>query len=376
MVRTRPQRNVPEGLDDAQRERYARHLVLPDVGEKGQVRLLGASVLVVGAGGLGSPALLYLSAAGVGKIGIVDHDVVRVSNLQRQIIHSTAMTGDSKVSSAAGRISELNPDVHVEAIEQKLTHENALSIIEGYDVVLDGTDNFDSRYLIGDACEVLGKPWVFGSIHRFDGQVSTFNLDGGPNYRDLFPESPPPELAPNCAEAGVLGVLPGLVGTIQATEAIKAILGIGEPLSGKLLTIDALTMEMRTLSFSANPDRIRVTSIKALKSGLFMEISPTDYKSRLDEGWSPFLFDVRRADEEGIVSIDGTDLRIQHLQVPGRIEEIPRDRDVVIYCRTGGRSAAIARFLCESGWSGNLIYNLSGGIHEWSDTVDSSFPKY
>jgi len=366
----------PEGLNDAQRERYARHLVLPNVGEKGQMRLLEASVLVVGAGGLGSPALLYLSAAGVGKIGIMDHDVVNVSNLQRQIIHSTVMIGDSKVSSAAGRISEHNPDVHVEAIEQKLTHENALSVIGGYDVVLDGTDNFDSRYLIGDACEVLGKPWVFGSIHRFDGQVSTFNLDGGPNYRDLFPEPPPPELAPNCAEAGVLGVLPGLVGTIQAAEAIKAILGIGEPLSGKLLTIDALTMEMRTLSFSADPERARVTSIEAPKSDLFMEISPTDYESRLDGGWSPFLLDVRRADEEGIVSIDGTDLRIQHDRVPGRIEEIPRDRDVVIYCRTGVRSAAVARFLYESGWSGNLIHNLSGGIHEWSDTVDSSFPKY
>ncbi len=366
----------PEGLNDAQRERYARHLVLPDVGEKGQVRLLGASVLVVGAGGLGSPALLYLSAAGVGKIGIMDHDMVNMSNLQRQIIHNTSAIGNSKASSAATRISELNPEIQVEAIEQKLTHDNALSVIEGYDVVLDGTDNFDSRYLIGDACEVLGKPWVFGSIHRFDGQVSTFNLNGGPNYRDLFPKPPPPEFAPNCAEAGVLGVLPGLVGTIQAAEAIKAILGIGVPLSGELLIIDALTMEMRTLSFSTDPNRARVTSIEAPKSGLFMEISPTDYIHRLEGNWRPFLLDVRRAEEEEIVSIGGTDLRIQHLQVPGRIEEIPSDMDIVIYCRTGGRSAAVARFLSESGWVGSQIYNLSGGIHEWSDTVDSSFPKY
>jgi adenylyltransferase/sulfurtransferase len=243
-------------------------------------------------------------------------------------------------------------------------------------VVLDGTDNFDSRYLIGDACEVLGKPWVFGSIHRFDGQVSTFNLNGGPNYRDLFPEPPPPEFAPNCAEAGVLGVLPGLVGTIQAAEAIKVILGIGVPLSGELLIIDALTMEMRTLSFSTDSNRARVTSIETPKSGLFMEISPTDYIHRLEGNWQPFLLDVRRAEEEEIVSIGGTDLRIKHLQVPGRIEEIPSDMDIVIYCRTGARSAAVARFLSESGWVRSQIYNLSGGIHEWSDTVDSGFPKY
>ncbi|MDP6662182.1 MAG: molybdopterin-synthase adenylyltransferase MoeB [Candidatus Thalassarchaeaceae archaeon] len=367
---------MSDGLDGAQRERYARHLVLPDVGEEGQSRLLGASVLVVGAGGLGSPALLYLAAAGVGKIGIVDLDVVSVSNLQRQIIHSTSTIGDSKASSAARRVSDLNPDVLVEAIEQRLDHGNALDIIKRYDVVLDGTDNFDSRYLIGDACEVLGKPWVFGSIHRFDGQVSMFNLDGGPNYRDLFPEPPPLEFAPNCAEAGVLGVLPGLVGTIQATEAIKAILGIGGSLCGKLLTIDALTMEMRTLSFSANPDRVRVSSLEKSKGAMFSEISPKDYVSRLENGWAPFLLDVRRAEEEDIVSIAGTDLRIQHSQVLGRIDEIPRDRDVVIYCRVGSRSAAVARFLSEYGRLDNSIYNLSGGIHAWSETVDSSFIKY
>jgi adenylyltransferase/sulfurtransferase len=367
---------VPDGLDEAQRERYARHLVLPDVGEEGQSRLLEASVLVVGAGGLGSPALLYLAAAGVGKIGIVDHDVVSLSNLQRQIIHSTSTVGESKASSAARRVSDLNPDVLVEAIEQRLDHDNALGIIERYDVVLDGTDNFDSRYLIGDACEVLGKPWVFGSIHRFDGQVSTFNFDDGPNYRDLFPKRPPLEFAPNCAEAGVLGVLPGLVGKIQATEAIKTVLGIGDPLCGKLLTIDALTMEMRTLSFSAGPDRVRISSLEKPKESLFAEISPTDYVSRLENGWMPFLLDVRKAAEEGIVSIDGTDLRIQHRQIPGRIEEIPKDRDVVIYCRTGRRSTAVAQFLSDNGWPGNMVYNLSGGIYAWSETVDSSFPKY
>lgn len=367
---------MSDHLEESQRERYSRHLVLPDVGEEGQLRLLNASVLVVGAGGLGSPALLYLAAAGMGKIGIIDHDVVSISNLQRQIIHSMGSLGDNKASSAAMRIVDLNEDIAVEVIEKKLTSENAINIIQDYDIIVDGTDNFDSRYLIGDACEALGKPWVFGSIHRFDGQVSAFNVDGGPNYRDLFPEPPPPELAPNCEEAGVLGVLPGIVGTIQATEVIKIILGIGEILSGKLLTIDALTMEMRSLAFSSDPRRVRATSVTAPDPVGFHEISPVEYVKRIEGGWMPFLLDVRSADEEQIASIDGTALRIRHLSVPNRMSEIPTEEDVVIYCRTGGRSAAVARFLSESGWPDGSVYNLSGGIHEWSDTIDSEIAKY
>jgi len=367
---------MANGLSSEQSDRYARHLALPDVGEEGQLSLLNSSVLVVGAGGLGSPAILYLAAAGVGRIGVMDFDTVSLSNLQRQVIHSSGSIGDSKVGSAAKRIHGLNPDVEVIEIEEKLTNENSIGIIENFDLVLDGTDNFETRYLIGDTCEALGKPWVFGSIHRFDGQVSSFNYDNGPNYRDLFPEAPPPELAPNCAEAGVLGVLPGIVGTIQATEAIKMILGVGEILSGKLLTIDARNMEMRALSFKANSSRKRACLADIEQLSSFSEISPLEFVNRTKEGWNPFLLDVRRSDEEEIVKLEGTDLRIQHMHVPSRMDEIPKDEEVVIYCRVGGRSAAVARFLVESGWPSHSVYNLSGGIHEWSDTVDSSIIKY
>tara|TARA_Y100001960_G_scaffold121447_1_gene129735 strand:+ start:280 stop:1383 length:1104 start_codon:yes stop_codon:yes gene_type:complete len=367
---------MKEVLSPTQTDRYSRHLVLPGVGEEGQISLLKSSVLVVGAGGLGSPALMYLAAAGVGKIGIIDDDVVSVSNLQRQIIHSSSSVGRPKVSSAAKWIEGLNDEIEVVAIEKKLTTGNSLEVIEEYDVVLDGTDNFETRYLIGDSCEILGKPWVFGSIHRFEGQVSTFNLDDGPNYRDLFPDPPPPELAPNCSEAGVLGVLPGLVGTIQATEAIKVILGAGDCLRGRLLTIDSLSMEMRALSFSKNPERKRVSSLKEEFGVDSSEIGALEFVERKQNGWEPFLLDVRRSDEEAIATIEGTDLRIMHMEIPDNLEEIPVDRDIVIYCRTGVRSAAVAKFLSESGWSSDRIYNLSGGIHAWSDSVDSTIIKY
>ncbi len=376
-------------VSDEQGARYARHLTLPEVGPEGQ-RLLGkASVLVVGAGGLGSPALLYLAAAGIGQIGVIDDDSVDISNLQRQVLHDTASVGDAKVVSARRRLTELNPEIVVEAHEARLGVDNALGLIGEYDVVIDGSDNFSTRYLIGDACEILGRPWVFGSIHRFEGQVATFNFDGSPNYRDLFPEAPPSELAPNCAEAGVLGVLPGIVGSIQATEAIKIVLGIGEPLIGRLLVIDALGMRMRSLSYSHDPSRPTVTElsehtvecssqadvIEELRSEM-LEISPADYAERVGSGWTPFLLDVRRADEERLTSLEGTSLRIQHNSVPQRSDEIPRGRDVVVYCRTGVRSAAVARYLVTSRDSEGRVYNLSGGIHEWSDTVDSSVIKY
>ena len=367
--------------------RYARHLVLPEVGPEGQLMLQEASVLVVGAGGLGSPALLYLAAAGIGRIGLIDDDTVDVTNLQRQILHSTSEVGESKAASAERRISDLNPEVTVEAIEGRLDTTNALDIIGRYDILIDGTDNFETRYLIGDACEILGKPWVFGSIHRFEGQVATFNLDGGPNYRDLFPEPPEDGLAPNCAEAGVLGVLPGIVGSIQATEAIKAILRIGDSLNGKLLVIDALSMDFRTLGFSKDKSREVVTELKQetvescssdvdSPSEMMLVISPAEFVKRRDSGWDVFLFDVRRSEEEAIATLSGTALRIEHNQVPMRMAEIPLDRDIVVYCRTGVRSAAVARYLVSSGLAKGEGYNLRGGIHEWSDTVNSNIIKY
>ena len=367
--------------------RYARHLALPEVGPEGQLALQEASVLVIGAGGLGSPALLYLAAAGIGRIGLIDDDTVDVTNLQRQILHSTSEVGESKAASAERRISDLNPEVTVEAIEGRLDATNALEIICRYDIIIDGTDNFETRYLIGDACEILGKPWVFGSIHRFEGQVATFNLEGGPNYRDLFPEPPEEGLAPNCAEAGVLGVLPGIVGSIQATEAIKVILGIGDSLNGKLLVIDALSMGFRTLGFSKNESREAVTELKqesvkscssdeGSPSGVMLVISPVEFVQRRDSGWDVFLLDVRRSEEKAIATLSGTDLRIEHNQVPMRMSEIPLDTDIVVYCRSGSRSAAVARYLVSSGLAKGEVYNLRGGIHEWSDTVNPNIIKY
>ncbi len=363
-------------LNPEQRERYARHLVLPGVGAEGQEKLLKSSVLVVGAGGLGSPALMYLAAAGVGRIGIIDNDTVSSSNLQRQIIHNVSWVGKSKVESASNWIKGLNPDIDVIGMDDRLTQGNSLEILGDYDVIIDGTDNFQSRYLIGDSCEILDKPWIFGSIHRFEGQVSTFNLNDGPNYRDLFPTPPPPELAPNCSEAGVLGVLPGLVGTIQASEAIKVILGIGENLIGKLLAIDALTMEMRSLSFSKNPERVRVTRLGGSISRDFEEIGAKDLFEQRRDGWKPFLLDVRRAHEEAIASIEGTDARIMHLEIPKRLSELPTETDIVVYCRSGHRSAAVARFIIESDLEIGRVFNLTGGILSWSDNVDPKIVKY
>ena len=306
-------------VSDEQSARYARHLTLPEVGPEGQRLLNEASILVVGAGGLGSPALLYLAAAGIGRIGGIDDDSVDLSNLQRQVLHGTSAIGEAKVVSAERRLSDLNPEITIEAYEARLGVDNALDLIGGFDLVIDGSDNFSTRYLISDACEILGKPWVFGSIHSFEGQVTTFNLDGGPNYRDLFPKAPPMELAPNCAEAGVLGVLPGIVGSIQATEAIKIILGVGEPLSGRLLVIDALGMRMRSLSYSHDLSRAAVSALSdyAIECSNpantdeesqreMLEINPVDYVERVAQGWSPFLLDVRRMDEERIVSLEGS----------------------------------------------------------------------
>ena len=378
-------------LSPNERARYARHIILPDVGEDGQKALRQSSVMVIGAGGLGSPALLYLAAAGIGKIGIIDDDEVDISNLQRQIIHSTSDVGSLKSDSARRSISELNPGVDVVSFNTRLNAGNSLQLLAGWDVVIDGSDNFPTRYTISDACEILGTPWIFGSIHRFQGQISVFNYNNGPNYRDLFPSSPSPELAPNCAEAGVLGVLPGIIGTMQASEAIKILLGIGKSLSGQLLVIDLKTMTTRLLTYGKDTTRKPITEMSEElvmaacettrhpaepTSSNTLQISPIDFVYKRAQGWKPFLLDVRRADEEAITSLQGTDLRIMHLEVPSKMQELPRDNDIVVYCRTGVRSDAVVRFLSDNGWRKENVYNLLGGIHLWSDTVDSSIIKY
>jgi len=381
-------------LTNDEKARYARHLILPQVGEIGQKKIKSASVLVVGAGGLGSPVLMYLAAAGIGKIGIIDDDKIELTNLQRQIIHSTSSIGELKTESAKKRINQINPEIIVEIFDTRLTIENAKEIINRYDVIVDGTDNFATRYTISDCCEILGKPWVFGSIHRFEGQVSVFNLNGSPNYRDLFPKAPPPELAPNCAEAGVLGVLPGIIGSFQANEVLKIILEMDGILDSELLLIDTQTMNIRKLRYNANKEREKVTELseEAISCALGLdeeqsldvsdtkenmkEISPIEYVDKVKNGWKPFFLDVRREDEEKIVTLPNTNLRISHTEIPSRLEEIPSDQDIVIYCRSGARSAMVANFLKMSGNYPMEIYNLSGGIHLWASTVDSSIPRY
>ena len=381
-------------LTNDEKARYARHLILPQVGEAGQKKIKSASVLVVGAGGLGSPVLMYLAAAGIGKIGIIDDDKVDMTNLQRQIIHSTSSIGELKTESAKRRIKQINPEIIVDIFGTRLTIENAKEIIDGYDIIVDGTDNFATRYTISDCCEILGKPWVFGSIHRFEGQVSVFNLNGSPNYRDLFPKAPPPELAPNCAEAGVLGVLPGIIGSFQANEVLKIVLEMDGILDSELLLIDTQTMNIRKLRYNSNKEREKVTELseEAISCALGLdeeqsldasstkqnmkEISPLEYVNKVKNGWKPFFLDVRREEEEKIVTLPNTNLRISHTEVPSRLQEIPNDQDIVIYCRSGARSAMVANFLKMSGDYSMEVYNLSGGIHLWSSTVDSSIPRY
>ena len=381
-------------LTNDEKARYARHLILPQVGEAGQKKIKSASVLVVGAGGLGSPVLMYLAAAGIGKIGIIDDDKVDMTNLQRQIIHSTSSIGELKTESAKRRIKQINPEIIVDIFDTRLTIENAKEIIDGYDIIVDGTDNFATRYTISDCCEILGKPWVFGSIHRFEGQVSVFNLNGSPNYRDLFPKAPPPELAPNCAEAGVLGVLPGIIGSFQANEVLKIVLEMDGILDSELLLIDTQTMNIRKLRYNSNKERKKVTELseEAISCALGLdeeksldasstkqnmkEISPLEYVDKVKNGWKPFFLDVRREEEEKIVTLPNTNLRISHTEVPSRLQEIPEDQDIVIYCRSGARSAMVANFLKMSGDYSMEVYNLSGGIHLWSSTVDSSIPRY
>jgi len=373
--------------------RYSRHLILPEVGEEGQRKLKAARVLGVGTGGLGSPLALYLAAAGVGTLGLVDFDVVDASNLQRQIIHSTADIGRKKLDSAAEKLKALNPNLNVDKHETLLSSANALDILKDYDVIADGTDNFPTRYLVNDACVLLGKPNAYGSIFRFEGQASVFAKKEGPCYRCLYPEPPPPGLVPSCAEGGVLGILPGLVGVIQATEVIKLILGKGTTLVGRLLLVDSLNMRFRELKLRKNPEcpvcgeHPTVTKLidyqqfcgiapateeeKTVKNGI-PQITVTELKKRIDSGENFVLLDVREPFEYQIANIGGK--LIPQNDVPQRLGEIDRDRPVVVHCKAGGRSQRIAEFLKQSGY--NDVVNVSGGILAWADQVDPSVPKY
>jgi adenylyltransferase/sulfurtransferase len=373
--------------------RYSRHLILPEVGEEGQRKLKAARVLCVGTGGLGSPLALYLAAAGVGTLGLVDFDVVDASNLQRQIIHSTADIGRKKLDSAAEKLKALNPNLNVDKHETLLSSANALDILKDYDVIADGTDNFPTRYLVNDACVLLGKPNAYGSIFRFEGQASVFAKKEGPCYRCLYPEPPPPGLVPSCAEGGVLGILPGLIGVIQATEVIKLILGKGTTLVGRLLLVDSLNMRFRELKLRKNPEcpvcgeHPTVTKLidyqqfcgiapateeeKTVKNGI-PQITVTELKKRIDSGENFVLLDVREPFEYQIANIGGK--LIPQNDVPQRLGEIDRDRPVVVHCKAGGRSQRIAEFLKQSGY--NDVVNVSGGILAWADQVDPSVPKY
>ncbi|MGD1105553.1 MAG: molybdopterin-synthase adenylyltransferase MoeB [Terracidiphilus sp.] len=384
--------HLPE-LTGADFARYARHLILPEVGMEGQQKLKAARVLCVGAGGLGSPLALYLAAAGIGTLGIVDFDVVDASNLQRQIIHTTNDIGRRKLDSAGEKLAALNPGVKVVKHDTMLSSANALEMIRGYDVVADGTDNFPTRYLVNDACVLLGKPNVYGSVFRFEGQASVFATREGPCYRCLYPEPPPPGTVPSCAEGGVLGILPGLVGVIQATEVIKLILGKGEPLVGRLLLVDALAMRFRELKLKKNPDcpvcgkNPTVTRLidyqqfcglapesnqeKSMKNGI-PQISVQELKQRLDAGEDLMILDVREPYEYQIANIGGT--LIPQNQVPQRLAEIDRNREIVVQCRSGGRSQRIAEFLAGQGYPN--VKNLAGGILAWADQIDPKVPKY
>src|ERR1700675_1306522 len=370
--------------------RYARHLILPEVGMEGQRRLKAAKVLCVGTGGLGSPLAFYLAAAGIGTLGLVDFDVVDASNLQRQIIHSTKDIGRKKLDSAAEKLTALNPALNVVKHETMLTSANALEILKDYDIVADGTDNFPTRYLVNDACVLLGKPNAYGSIFRFEGQASVFATENGPCYRCLYPEPPPPGLVPSCAEGGVLGILPGLVGVMQATEVIKLILGNGEPLIGRLLLIDALGMKFRELKLRKNPDcpvcgtHPTVTKLidynefcgirgeeKAVSNGV-PEIQVEELKRRLDAKDDVFVLDVREPHEYQICNLGGYLIPLNDL--PKRVSELDSSREIVVHCKMGGRSAKAVAFLQQSGFT--KVHNLTGGITAWSERVDPKVPKY
>ena len=379
----------PPALNNEEVLRYSRHLIMPEVGMEGQQKLKAARVLCIGTGGLGSPLALYLSAAGVGTLGLVDFDVVDFTNLQRQVIHFTSDVGRPKLESAREKIAAINPYVDVKTFETRLTSQNALEIFSGFDIIVDGTDNFPTRFLVNDACVFTGKPNVYGSIFRFEGQASVFATKDGPCYRCLYPEPPPPGLVPSCAEGGVLGILPGLVGLIQATEAIKLILGAGQPLIGRLLLVDAMGMKFRELKLRKNPDCMvcgtnpTVTKLidyeefcglrgqeKPVNNGV-PEISVEELKQRLDAKEDFVLLDVREPHEYQICNLNGVLIPLNDL--PRRVHELDPSKEMVVHCRSGARSARAVGFLQHAGFNAK---NLAGGILAWSDRIDPKMPKY
>lgn len=377
-------------LTNEEIRRYSRHLLMPEVGLTGQKKLKAASVLIIGVGGLGSPAALYLAAAGVGRIGLVDFDVVDESNLQRQILHGTSWVGKPKLASAKARLLDLNPDIVVETYETVLTSANALEILRDYDIIIDGTDNFPTRYLVNDACVFLGKPLVYGSIFRFEGQATVFDARVGPCYRCLYPEPPPPGLVPSCAEGGVFGVLPGVIGAIQATEAIKLIIGQGEPLIGRLLLYDALSMRFRELKLRKNPtcpvcgenptireliDYEAFCGVPIYEHEVRTEfdITPQELKAMLErDGRQIVLLDVREPHEWEICRLEGA-LLIPLRELPERLHQLDPTREYVVYCKSGARSAQATRIMQAAGLR---VRNLRGGINAWSREVDPSVPLY
>lgn len=380
-------------LSKEEYERYARHIILPEVGLEGQKRLKAASVLCIGTGGLGSPLLLYLAAAGIGRIGIVDFDIVDSSNLQRQIIHSTSWIGKPKIESAKNRILEINPYCQVDLYETMITSENALEIMTPYDVIIDGTDNFPTRYLTNDACVLLNKPNVYGSIFRFEGQVTVFNYEGGPNYRDLYPEPPPPGMVPSCAEGGVLGVLPGIIGTLQATEAVKIILGAKNTLSGRLLLYNAWDMKFRELRLRPNPVRPVIEKLidyqqfcgipqaqaeEDKAKNELEEMTVQQLKNLIDSGVQDFvLIDVRNPNEYEIAQISGSILiplpEIEDGSAIEKIRGLVKGNRLIAHCKMGGRSAKALSILKSAGING---INVKGGIAAWSQEIDATVPQY
>ena len=384
--------NPSAALSKEEITRYSRHLIMPEVGMDGQLKLKQAKVLCIGTGGLGAPLGLYLAAAGVGRIGLVDFDKVDLSNLQRQILFDTNDIGRPKIEAATNRLRNLNPDIQIDNFETRLTSENALDILKDYDIVVDGTDNFPTRYLVNDACVILGKPNVYGSIFRFEGQITIFGYPGGPCYRCLYPEPPPPGLVPSCAEGGVLGVLPGIVGAIQAAETLKLIIGKGEPLVGRLLLFDALAMRFRELKLRKNPEcpvcgghptitklidyeefcGIRGEESASPAQTSVPEISPRELKTRLDRGDDLFILDVREPHEFQICNLGGHLIPLGELS--RRVNELDSSREIVAHCRSGKRSAEAVEFLRSAGF--RKVLNLKGGILAWSDEVDASVPKY
>ena len=375
-------------------ERYSRHLILPEVGVEGQKRLKAASVLCIGTGGLGSPLLLYLAAAGIGRIGIVDFDIVDTSNLQRQVIHGTSWVGKPKIESAKDRILEINPYCQIDLYPTRLSAENALGIVEPYDIVVDGTDNFPTRYLVNDACVLLNKPNVYGSIFRFEGQATVFNYEGGPNYRDLYPEPPPPGLVPSCAEGGVLGILPGIIGVIQATETVKIVLGQGNTLSGRLLLYNALDMSFRELKLRPNPVRPVIEKLidyeefcgipqaqaaEAQQQSSMQEITVKELKQILDSGAGDYLLlDVRNPNEAEIAKIPGAVMvplpDIENGDGVEQVKALLNGHKLIVHCKMGGRSAKAVGILKEK--AGIEGINVKGGINAWSQEVDPSVPQY